>query len=72
MPVCVDCKYFQPETFFTVQEDCDHPQWCVSEKCHPTMRTKKEYVEWETRRPSVFNAKCDCELYERKWWKFWA
>ena len=74
MPICCDCKYYTPADFadwYETPEDCDNPRWCISEKCHPTLRKKKELVPWELRRPSVHNAKCDCDMYERKWWKFW-
>ena len=76
MPYCVDCKFYTSEAIplFAVEirkEDCEHPHWTKTERCHPIKRKKREHEAYETRKPSNYNAKCDCELYVRKWWKFW-
>jgi hypothetical protein len=72
MPICLDCTYFQSESWPKFKgEDCKHPHWILESRCHPTKRKQVFLTGYYNRKPSNYNSNCDCKLYKRKWWKIW-
>jgi len=58
---CGNCRHYNPAAMYT------------RESCQPIKGYHDNYIGRQKthRSPHVLNKNNQCQLYKRKWWKFW-